>query len=551
MKRPISYKSFKKIKGKRDRSKRFAWGAGDVEIDNTLRKPRTGDRFVWKAGDVEVHPPRALKEDTQNLHHGTYEHPHPEPPEYEDHHSRHNKSYKADQEQFEGHGHDIESSHPKSHHSILHYKEDGYETINKGLRGNHALHIHDHEHTKHLDHATSFKTKHDMHVYRGMSHDAHEFHKMKPGSEFTDHGYGSTTGNFGTAHSFAHNGGANFWDKSKPRHIMKIHVPKGTKAHHFDYHSNDNSHENEVVLHRGTRYRVSHHSHDHENNIHFIHAHVVGQHPREVKHDPNKTHYSGDDPIHGRIDKQGVHEAWFPTSTEDNPHGTERVGHAKGHYHDPHKEPDQWAHDHSKWNDSHEGHEQFVDHAKDIEAHHPKTRQAISNYKLHTYAHMNDSLRRDKPMLPDHHHDVEHMDHATSFKTKHDMHVYRGVNHMKKHELHALKPGTRFHDHGYTSTSSDHDTATNFGNGGHGDKKHVFKIHVPAGTKAHHVDAHYSAFKHEHEVVLHRGTHFEVTHHSSDKHHHYIHAKVVGQHPKPLSQVKKMNSEQEHHHFED
>jgi hypothetical protein len=153
--------------------------------------------------------------------------------------------------------------------SIRHYKDDGYE-VNKKLRFKKPLTDSEARHVKHLDRATSFKTTKPMHVYRGVPDHAFDVHSMKPDTEFTDHGFSSTSMDHATAKSFAGHSGSR-------RHIFKIHLPEGTKAHHFDAHASDSDHEHEVVLHRGTRFRVSHHSYDKAANVHYIHAHVVHQ----------------------------------------------------------------------------------------------------------------------------------------------------------------------------------------------------------------------------------------------------------------------------------
>lgn len=174
---------------------------------------------------------------------------------------------------FKAHG---RSLNKKTVDHIKHYKEN--QGVNHELRstdhkaGEHWLTGHDYEHSKHLDHATSHETKGHMTVYRGLTKGHMERNKgMKPGHHFTDHGYASA--------SFHKHVAAKFGNKEQ-KHIMAIHAPAGTKAHHFDHHKTENRHEDEVVFHRGTKFKVSHHEHDGEH--HIVHVHVVGQHPKPI-----------------------------------------------------------------------------------------------------------------------------------------------------------------------------------------------------------------------------------------------------------------------------
>jgi hypothetical protein len=302
---PIDYSLFKKLRIAR--GDRFSWKSGDVEVHPPQERP---NRFSWKLGDLAIHPRKKPKLDEAWFPDSTSEHPHGEPGSYHQPHKEpsiyadaawskdnpehsmhsgeiHHSQKRNHVQQFAFHAKNIDKNHRDTLKSIQHYKSDGYERINNDLRKNRDLHPHDYNHVGHLDHATSFKTTHDMHVFRGVHKEALPYHTMHPGTEFTDHGYTSTSLRHGAAMGFGGGG----YSKDNKAHVFKIHVPAGTKAHHFDSHNVENQHENEVVLGRGTRFRVTHHSVDHENRTHYIHATVVGQHPREVQEDPDYYHH--------------------------------------------------------------------------------------------------------------------------------------------------------------------------------------------------------------------------------------------------------------------
>ena len=152
----------------------------------------------------------------------------------------------------------------------------------------------------HLDSVTNHPTPEHHTVFRG-GHPG-DYDKFPVGHEFTDHGYTSTSFKHGVAQSFADSSAKKKhakrdWTSKKIVHV--IHVPKGSKGHYFDTgsthayehykdedydgtsgHEYSNSHEKEFVLHRGTRFKVTHHSESPD--THYIHSRVVsqGQYPR-------------------------------------------------------------------------------------------------------------------------------------------------------------------------------------------------------------------------------------------------------------------------------
>jgi hypothetical protein len=123
-----------------------------------------------------------------------------------------------------------------------------------------------------MDHVTSHSTEHDHTSYRGGHPKDH--HHFPIGHVFTDHGY--------TGSSFRRNVASDFARKKQGTDksiVHVIHSPKGTKAHYLDVHGSDsehsNAHEKELLHHRGTKFKVTHHSED--DNHHYIHMKVHSQ----------------------------------------------------------------------------------------------------------------------------------------------------------------------------------------------------------------------------------------------------------------------------------
>jgi hypothetical protein len=248
----LSYKQFASKIGLTKKSDKFTWSDDDVE--HHPPKDRK-DKFSWSDDDVEHHPKKVEEK--------TFEKP-------EDHHSYGNSSdhqHPDHLRQFAAHDRSIKGV---KRESLEHYKGSGYRGINRHLRTGVAdAWENPHEtkkHIKNLDHITSHQTEHPIHVYRGIDHEHSNFHKLKPGDSFTDHGFTSTSHKHGVAKGFT----------SSTEHVMKIHLPKGTKAHHLD-HSNGHSNagEGEILLHRGTKFHVTHHSKDENSGVHYVHVTAV------------------------------------------------------------------------------------------------------------------------------------------------------------------------------------------------------------------------------------------------------------------------------------
>lgn len=160
--------------------------------------------------------------------------------------------------------------------------------------------------------------------------------------------------------------------------------------------------------------------------------------------------------------------------------------------------------------------------------HHHHT--AINEYTGDLHADMNKALRKGSsrvdPELGKH---IDHLKEVTAHKTPEDHVVYRGFSRYgrkaKSVDLTKLKRGQILRDKGFTSTSLDPHTATEFAHeDNHG--YHMAKIHVPKGSKGHYVGGV------EKELVLHPGTKFKVLGHSVEHNswgdqYHFVHMKVA------------------------
>lgn len=255
------------------------------------------DRFVWDTSDIVVHSGIREEYNEFGIHtdpYGSFHHPRVE-------HVKHFRYYKNG----EYHDSDVEKHLESPEHTeslksfidagntlnddnkahIADYKESS-SRVNFYLRNGERQEKKDpqvEDKIEGLDKITNMHTKHPITVYRGgtnfvLSHG----NNFPPGSEFTDHGYVSTSFNPDQARKFgdmtATKGKGILGEVKHTKPIFKIHVPAGSKAHHFDseaHNDHEFRHENEVVLHRGTRFRVSHHSRDNQ-GFHYIHVHVIG-----------------------------------------------------------------------------------------------------------------------------------------------------------------------------------------------------------------------------------------------------------------------------------
>lgn len=158
---------------------------------------------------------------------------------------------------------------------------------------------------------------------------------------------------------------------------------------------------------------------------------------------------------------------------------------------------------------------------------------SILKYKGNSHM-INNPLRGMKPKYglniePQNH--AEHLanlDHVTSHQLVRSHVVFRGAT--SRLPIEHLEHGQQFVDHGYTGTSHDWVTGSSYGDlDEHSGKAKMFRIHLPAGTKAYHLDNHENAFQDEHETLLARGTRFQVGRHHEYAKHHVVDLHVVGQ----------------------
>jgi hypothetical protein len=332
-------KSFTDFLRSRIGKNKFVWGKGDLEHDKKQPKETKADRalkFMWRSGDLEHHDikeeitekfelPKDHKGNFANPHqisHSAYSsaHPHNKTDEpvvgshSHDEFLAHHENLSSDEEEavrdYKGSGHRETNEYLRNAHKKfkaernkhfkgmktgIKYKEDDHKDLKKQHHNiaHHQSHDEDddpsdddwqehhiEDHVHHLDKVTNHRTVEHHTVYRGGFKG--DKTKFPIGHEYTDHGYASTSFHRSTAKSFAkeHKVGKDSegWDKYKS-HIHVIHVPKGSRGHYLDVQGDDSNHSNseekEFLLHRGTRFKVTHHSED--GSHHYIHSRVVKQ----------------------------------------------------------------------------------------------------------------------------------------------------------------------------------------------------------------------------------------------------------------------------------
>lgn len=220
-----------------------------LKFNNFIK--RKSYRFVWKNSDLEHH---SMNEDINtNI-------------------ANRLKQTKA----WENHSKTLDNEHI---YHVFGYKNNS--DINYKLHHKERLNPSDIEHIKILDHVTSHKTEHPVEVYRGFEPEDYESHKIyEPGHEFTHRGYTSTTFNKKIAAKFSPADSTT----GKPT-LFKINLPLGSNAHYVDTHKtsevsykgvsmiNPHPHEQEVLLKRKQRFKVTGHSED--NNYKYIHINAI------------------------------------------------------------------------------------------------------------------------------------------------------------------------------------------------------------------------------------------------------------------------------------
>jgi hypothetical protein len=234
------------------------------------KKKLHNSRFLWKSSDLVFgEPSKTLKEEVHDYNN----------PEITNNKQPTNKKeYEKITKQFKEHGKKLTDSHKQS---IGFYKDDEYAHINNHLRGLKADTKYGSykketikKHINNLSDVTSGRVKTPIVTYRGQEHAA-EKHKFPIGATFKDKGFVSTSLDHRKAKEFVTE------NPNRPTHLFKIHLKPGDKAHHIDQHVHESGsffeNEHEIVVHKGTTFKVTHHEYNKPSNTHFIHLHVHSQ----------------------------------------------------------------------------------------------------------------------------------------------------------------------------------------------------------------------------------------------------------------------------------
>lgn len=268
-----------KLNTKKERKQHLAWHHGDIEINDA---PDRSGHLAWKEGDIKLGKKspivkESLNEELADTHDKALDlgpgvkEPHVLHPEHKKHFNDHHKNLS-----------------PEHKDSVAEYKFNST-PINRLHRNpeTRAYNTSDHyeKQSKRLDKVTSVKTKYEMHGYRAFG-GALKVDDLKKGTTFKDHGF---TG-LSLHHDIAHNFSKEHVHEDETGHhyhnyVARVHVPKGTKAHYLDndHARHDHKSEKEVLLHRGTTFKVVGHSgHSEKSGNHwqtkkpvFRHNHIV------------------------------------------------------------------------------------------------------------------------------------------------------------------------------------------------------------------------------------------------------------------------------------
>lgn len=108
------------------------------------------------------------------------------------------------------------------------------------------------------------------------------------------------------------------------------------------------------------------------------------------------------------------------------------------------------------------------------------------------------------------------IDRVTSHRMSQKFHLYRGVQGMESEAIKKMRPGSRYSDKGYQSTSLSRSLAHSFAHKDENTPHHVVHIHAHPGTRGYFV----GSLPHKelnsadkHEVLLHKNTNFRVMKH--------------------------------------
>lgn len=382
---------------------------------------------------------------------------------------------------------------------------------------------------KHLDEVTNHPSPTSFIAYRGVNPKHVSIHELPRGATFTDHGYTGVSLSREEARFFGSDYKSNFNEK---RHILSIHVPKGTKGHFLDTKNRFNSfnNEKEFLLQRGTTFKVHGHSYDPVSNTHITHVVVHSQKKKPVDYS-NYQENIFESQLDEKLAKDNYEEPFHLKNRANFGRRFSRYGEAPTPVIDAHnREP--------KADRIHERHAEVAMRQRKASGDHEVSRDY---YKEDSYTinrilrqglkppttsrerdeHNHNIFHADYGIDPEKHHEVvNHLDHLTSHPTEFAFTGYRGAS-FKRSET-KFSAGTTFTDHGFTGMSLRKDIALTFSktNRDNNSKKaHVFAIHVPKGSKGHYLDADpEDKMAEEKEFVLKRGTTFRVRGHSYDPH---------------------------------
>lgn len=153
------------------------------------------------------------------------------------------KAFEYAQKTYKGWASDLT---PEQLKALKVYGGNAHHPINNSLRRGNLPHDEYVKTIKDLDDAIEAAppTSTPVVAYRGVG--VGVANQMTPGKEFTDHGYSSTSINKHIAHGFAEDA------------LIEVSIPKGARLAAMDAISDDpEDTENEFLLPRGTRYRVT------------------------------------------------------------------------------------------------------------------------------------------------------------------------------------------------------------------------------------------------------------------------------------------------------
>lgn len=176
--------------------------------------------------------------------------------------------------------------------SMLHRHSSGHDITTKNTSSYRDT-------AKYLDHMLDRqKTTEDMHVYTGIKHSpAKHFKKVDgkiPESKVVNlPAFTSTSSSIKSARGFAEptmhpndeRHGIEYPESGEVRHILKIHVPKGSKATSLQSHSFCPE-EKEILLHRGHDIEIHHKPEKLDPNTYLWHGKIVGHHAVDLDKSP-------------------------------------------------------------------------------------------------------------------------------------------------------------------------------------------------------------------------------------------------------------------------